>query len=254
VSGTVAAGAHPGAGASASTAEEQRVKRADVRQFEPREASLAFEQVVLRKAAGGGVDADRHVEIGGPLVERKEVGIGQAPVAFEAADEHRAGAMRAGAVQLVQRHLHDQERQHRGPVQTPLPLRPDVGHPAVIAPTERVLDLGPAGQRAKEHARVEDLDVHAQLVHVAQAELNVQQLARGFGRILADVRLLRAAAAVDQPPVDVGTRGPGRLDHLGTELALGLRHVAPGALGLEHVRVGVDRRHGPFRYSYRRRM
>ena len=90
------------------------------------------------------------------------------------------------------------------------------------------------------------MDVDAEFVHVPQARLDVLEFLCLDGRA-------RASGIEDAPRDDPSADAPelaqvgarlriGRDDRRGPELSFGRFHEVPGAVGFDHVSVGVNRR------------
>ena len=114
-------------------------------------------------------------------------------------------------------------------------------------------DVGVLGDLLNPHGVVENLDVDAELVHVAEAEGHVVEFAGGLGGghvavglageffelLLGEVGEAEASSgALDGPHLTLGVVGVGKKD--GAELLLGGFEVVPSALSLDDVSVGVD--------------
>ena len=146
-----------------------------------------------------------------------------------------------------------QGREDAGPLEASLPLAVDVRHPTVPAAAEGGFRVGPISNLGDPQGVVEDLHVHAERVHVVEAELHVVQLARGHGRddvvagpfrhllelLLREGSQLGAAhLAVDDP--ELLLRAVGRLVEGGAIALLIVAKVVPSAGRLDDVGVGVD--------------
>ena len=226
-----------------NTVPDDRMERSDHGELELVEAGLVEEEVVLGEAAGGRVHAQWYVGVAQGLVERREVGVAQAPVADQAGDVDAAGAVLQHEVQLLQGLVHGAQRQDRGPPEPVLPGLPDVAQPAVVALEQRHLHLRLVGDRAQEDGGIEHLHEYAHLVHVPQPRGDVRHLAGFLGSVMADVVGLGVKPAVHEPEL-AGVAGvvAGR-DDLGAVCLFRAFHVGPGLVGLQHVRVCVDDRH-----------
>ena len=158
--------------------------------------------------------------------------------------EDAAGAVVFGEPQLLQRRLHIDERRNAHPSQAPIGLGATVGEPAVVAPRLRHLPLRPRIGNHQKERRIDDLDLGAQLVHVAQAGLHVEELA-GLHDRPAEMVVADSAArglGIHDPVAQIGYRLVGARTEGGDRLVSLLlrRHVLPGGVGLVNVRVGVN--------------
>ena len=97
---------------------------------------------------------------------------------LDAAHEDGDGPVGVREPQLIERFGHGLQRQHTHPAQPALGLPPDVGQPPVVAPADRDLSLWTIGNPLQKQGGPEHLDVHAELVHVFQADLHVFALSR----------------------------------------------------------------------------
>ena len=130
------------------------------------------------------MDADRHVEAAGLFIQREEIRVaGSAPVALDALLEHAAGAMVFRPAQLLDRAVHREEREHRHPAQPAVAPGGPLGHPAVVRPGDGQLGLGPSTERAANERRgIQNLDIDAQLIHVSNPGIYIDQLSSHLGR------------------------------------------------------------------------
>ena len=229
---------------------DQRMKRAHDRQLEHREGGVLDVEVVVDDRAVGRMDADRQVELLRRLVEREEIGMRQRQIAFQTAHEHAARAVLPAERELRADPVHRLQGGHDDPAEPPAPLRPDVGQPAVVGPDQGRLAAERARDGAQEQGRVEDLDVDPERVHVAQPSRDVGHFARLFRRVETDVAVLAMDHAVDHPElahriagIVPGLVAEGLRDDPGQVLPLGLAQIGEGRGGLDHMGVGIDRRH-----------
>ena len=128
------------------------------------------------------VEADRHVEALGLLVDIEEVVVPHQMACLAVALlQHAAGAVVLGEAELLDRRRDIAERGHAHPAQPARGHRRSLGHPTVVAAGQLHLHLGATGRVAVEDGRVDHLDVDAELVHVAQPGVDVEQLPGSFG-------------------------------------------------------------------------
>jgi len=78
--------------------------------------------------------------------------------------------------QLLQRFGHTLQRQHADPAQAPLALLPDVGHPAIVALADRDLRFRAVGYALQKEGGPEHLNIHPELIHVLEADLDILAL------------------------------------------------------------------------------
>ena len=154
--------------------------------------------------------------------------------------------MLPGIAELSAALLNAPKRDAAHPAQTALPPLPGVRHPAVVGAPHRVLGLGALGDLRQDRG-VEDLDVDAELVHVAQAAFDILQLPIFAGRRLADVSAAaRPHLSVDHPVFALGLRPIDGSDNHRPVLAVGLLEEVPGAIALVDVGIRVDNGHGVY--------
>src|SRR6516225_4631700 len=73
--------------------ENERVKSGDVYEFEFRKTGFSVVIIEHGEAAAAGVNANRKIQNGRLLVERKKIRVAEVPVTFQTAHEDAAGAV-----------------------------------------------------------------------------------------------------------------------------------------------------------------
>ena len=207
-----------------------------------REHHQAAVHRVARVAAGcsqvtADVHRDREIEVLRLLVQRHHRRIGEAHPVVLPEQEHRRRTVRLAELELLHRPRHRLHRRHHGPTQAPTRLGGALGDPPVVAAVQR--RLGGRAPRGIEQPprRVHHLCVDAEVVHVAQARPDVDEVAARKHRAvplshqrprpLHHVILDRPVAVVDHRP----------------EPALVRVEVVPRLRRLDDVRVAVDVTH-----------
>ena len=214
---------------------DEVVERAHGRELEPREHVLG-EQVVVTQVAAAGVDADGHVEIAGLPIDGEERVVREQPLPFEAVHEDPAGAVVLAEADLLDGPVRGPRRRQHHPPDTAASLLPDLREPAVVTPAERPLHIGAGGQRTQKQRRIDDLDVHGQLVHVRNARRHVGQLARLRRGVEAEVGVGHDSL-VDAPVAQAVMLRDEEVRRKAFVLFL---HELPGLFRLDHVGVCID--------------
>ena len=180
---------------------------------------------------------DRQVEVLRLLVQRDHRRIGEAHPVVLPEQEHRRRAVLLAELELLHRPLHRLHRCHDRPTQAPTGLGGALGDPPVVAPVQRGFrGRAPRGIEQPPR-RVHHLRVDAEVVHVAQPGVDVDEVAAREHRAvplshhrprpLHHVILDRPVAVVDHRP----------------EPALVRVEVVPRLRRLDDVRVAVDVTH-----------
>ena len=119
--------------------------RDEIAEGEDRQRAPMGESVVARvlevrqhpRRAGAGVDADRHVELGGLLVNRMKIGMIDGLVAFDAAEEYAHGAdSLARCISLSDSGI-ERKRQHRDELQPAIGFVASRAKPRVVGFAQR---------------------------------------------------------------------------------------------------------------------
>ena len=234
---------------------------------QPEEGADVEDTVLVEKVAGavgvgqhvhqmgiavGLVQPDAQVQLRSFLVEREEVRVIHAAGTLYRPHEDAAGTVLLGEAQLVQGVRHAEKRQHAHPAQPPLGFLPDVRHPAVVGAAKGHVHFRTLGALVQEDARVEDLHVDAQLVHVRQPRPHVGHVpgCHAGGHLPADPlrtldQRLLGERKPEQPadlPVDdpvLPLRPVVGIEKSRPVLLLRGREIIPSTRALDYVRVSV---------------
>ncbi len=190
-----------------------------------------------RAQVAADVHGDREVEVLRLLVQRGHRRVGEAHLVVLPEQEHRCRAVLLAELELLHRALHRAHRCHDRPAQAPTRVGGSLGDPPVVAAVQRGLrGRAPRGVEQPPR-RVHHLHVDAEVVHVAEAGVDVDQVATREHRVvpLAHQRPRPLHHVVLDRPVAV-------VDHR-AEPPFVRVEVVPRLRRLDDVRVAVDVTH-----------
>src|SRR5215475_3158623 len=104
------------------------------------------------------------------IVERIKIWIAEHALNFQAAHVNAASAVLLSKPELLQKMLHALKRRHEHPAKTIRCFFYYLGHPAVVTPRYREIDVRPAAHRRNEKRRIDHLYVYAQLIQMFDAQ------------------------------------------------------------------------------------